>query len=856
MYSLAVRAALPEKAKRRFAWQRPGPTHAGDDEEEPEVLEVPDPTPVLGEWHSYRPVRDLAQQAVAEVKTMAQEALIFEEEKLAMPPGPAEYLVDNSALQAHAPGITFRFSKRMEDRDDLGELAAFGSIVLGIDEGDGWLRAQNPQGEIRFLPMELQGVAVVSKNAAAQHREAQAERLRRREEAERHQRDLEAWQRRAAEAERAASRKEEREKAEQAPEPRGFAGRTKTVLERHYAGEDEEAPDHYQVLGVPRHASQEEISQAYRALSKLYHPDRLQSTGGMLSQAAVQRSHEQRMAALNAARRVLSDTRLRHAYDKTLPEEDEEAEPVLQAPREKSEEQYDFDFMGPDRPLRSARGRAARAAKACGSRDQVRLAMDQLRGKERMTLADKDGQIRPSGPVTPFAGLGECGDPDCMSHRLAWPQVRSRFRDFIVGRFREAVKGIDGRQAWWNQDIGLRYTSIGSGQLLFDLELLERIRALGVRIAQICLVDTAYAGSPPSVEVRRALREFADWQRAAAQLCRHEPAEVLVFAEVWDYYETCCEAEAPKYPDLERYRQPCDLLVHCDAAWPGADEEVEQLAQVSLGRGGLLARLSQLAPAEVTDIAGGTDSITNSRGHSLGPLVARAWVQMDELDTGEGYCPSRPSHPLLVEVDGLEACREAIDATGREKPSCDLQLARILAEAREKAQKEARRKAGKDPSEPSRRAFEAPFKPEEPVELSFREEQPSLTYFRDRQSSRARVPGRGHEIQKGKVFENFKFLSQEDPLDMPKPKAMKQGLSAWKVVYHSSVAVRAAPKATGQLVGQLQPGDVAYCDDKQRSGNWIRVEEVPGQKAISDAWVLTDGTDFGMGILLQKVEKK
>lgn len=32
--------------------------------------------------------------------------------------------------------------------------------------------------------------------------------------------------------------------------------------------------------------------------------------------------------------------------------------------------------------------------------------------------------------------------------------------------------------------------------------------------------------------------------------------------------------------------------------------------------------------------------------------------------------------------------------------------------------------------------------------------------------------------------------------------------------------------------------------------------QVPGQKAISDAWVLTDGTDFGMGILLQKVEKK
>ena len=29
--------------------------------------------------------------------------------------------------------------KHLEDRDDLGELAAFGSVVLGIDEGDGRL---------------------------------------------------------------------------------------------------------------------------------------------------------------------------------------------------------------------------------------------------------------------------------------------------------------------------------------------------------------------------------------------------------------------------------------------------------------------------------------------------------------------------------------------------------------------------------------------------------------------------------------------------------------------------------------------------------------------------------------------
>eukprot|EP00913_Durusdinium_trenchii_P002543 g2352.t1 len=121
-------------------------------------------------------------------------------------------------------------------------------------------------------------------------------------------------------------------------------------------------------------------------------------------------------------------------------------------PKEKSQavDSYDFDFMGSDRPFRSALGRAARAAKACGSRDQVRLAMEQLRGKEKMILADKDGQIRPSGPMTPFSGLGECAEPDCAAHRLAWPQVRNRFRDFILKRIRDAHTGQNGCHPWWN----------------------------------------------------------------------------------------------------------------------------------------------------------------------------------------------------------------------------------------------------------------------------------------------------------------------------------------------------------------------------------------------------------------------
>ncbi|CAE8656282.1 unnamed protein product, partial [Polarella glacialis] len=230
---------------------------------------------------------------------------------------------------AHAPGITFRFSKRLEDRDDVGDLARFGDIVLGVDEGDGWLRVPCADGKLRYLPHNLQDVPVLSRAAAQKRRQAQEERRRRAEASERQQGDMEAWRRRAEEAEKLS-----RERLRQEPDQKGvdrteellrqsrrpkegFIGRARDVLERHLAGEAEEVPDHYQVLGVPRHASPEEISQAYRALSKLYHPDRLASS--LHVKAGIQRNHQRQMAALNAAHRALSSPRQRWSYDRSLP---------------------------------------------------------------------------------------------------------------------------------------------------------------------------------------------------------------------------------------------------------------------------------------------------------------------------------------------------------------------------------------------------------------------------------------------------------------------------------------------------------------------------------------------------------
>ena len=45
---------------------------------------------------------------------------------------------------------------------------------------------------------------------------------------------------------------------------------------------------------------------------------------------------------------------------------------------------------------------------------------------------------------------------------------------------------------------------------------------------------------------RRALREFADWQRASAQLRRHDPAEILAFGRLADYFQVgmACKLDA------------------------------------------------------------------------------------------------------------------------------------------------------------------------------------------------------------------------------------------------------------------------------------------------------------------------
>ena len=76
------------------------------------------------------------------------------------------------------------------------------------------------------------------------------------------------------------------------------------------ADEGGPGPDHYQLLGVARGASREEIAQAWRRRARAEHPDRRPGQAGDAAAG--------RFRALAEAYRVLSDPGRRAAYDRAL----------------------------------------------------------------------------------------------------------------------------------------------------------------------------------------------------------------------------------------------------------------------------------------------------------------------------------------------------------------------------------------------------------------------------------------------------------------------------------------------------------------------------------------------------------
>ena len=66
-----------------------------------------------------------------------------------------------------------------------------------------------------------------------------------------------------------------------------------------------EFKDYYQILGVPRDASDEEIKKAFRKLARRYHPD----------VAKDKKAAEEKFKEINEAHEVLGDPENRRKYD-------------------------------------------------------------------------------------------------------------------------------------------------------------------------------------------------------------------------------------------------------------------------------------------------------------------------------------------------------------------------------------------------------------------------------------------------------------------------------------------------------------------------------------------------------------
>ncbi len=81
---------------------------------------------------------------------------------------------------------------------------------------------------------------------------------------------------------------------------------TKEDEEFRNAANKNELPNYYEIIGVPKNATQNEIKKKFRELAKKTHPDR------------TKKDSEEEMADLNRAYEILSDETRREKYDKHL----------------------------------------------------------------------------------------------------------------------------------------------------------------------------------------------------------------------------------------------------------------------------------------------------------------------------------------------------------------------------------------------------------------------------------------------------------------------------------------------------------------------------------------------------------
>ena len=251
--------------------------------------------------------------------------------------------------------------------------------------------------------------------------------------------------------------------------------------------------------------------------------------------------------------------------------------------------------------------------------------------------------------------FGECALADCGCSRPTFPRVRPSFREAVLARTVAAQRAAGpsppppppqpstdraslvtegGSSSSALASPGLCYVSVGSGMLLFDLELLTALRVAGVTIASIALIDsaTSYSDTPRSQSALRAIASL------------FAPARVVCYCAVGAY-------AAARLQDRE---PAASLFVQTDV--PDMPlEYTKALAACALQPGGLAFRLQP------------TESVTESVTASVPASVATSMA----ASVTASVAASVPPPPPPATIDVWERLADGVGTSGVDFPPRD-----------------------------------------------------------------------------------------------------------------------------------------------------------------------------------------
>jgi len=225
-------------------------------------------------------------------------------------------------------------------------------------------------------------------------------------------------------------------------------------------------------------------------------------------------------------------------------------------------------------------GRVVRSTGAPLDRDELRQARAHLRDVNAVAV-EREGSVSLPGSVRggsgrgfrgwgygdeavhPLSALGECGDKACGCYRMTEPEVRPHFELYCVRRIKANLEAEEAKKdegggggggggvaldAGGEQPKRIAYASFGSGLLLFDVCLLDRLwQEEGIEAHTVYLLDPLYREKTGNDRHNEAVLQFARWF----------PHTRVVTYESAAAYAAAVRAN----PSLM-----CDVFMRCDAA--------------------------------------------------------------------------------------------------------------------------------------------------------------------------------------------------------------------------------------------------------------------------------------------------